>query len=271
MFYEPDNFPNVDPKEVKKYKDVIPNSYIEADKAIGQILSLLDENATVIIASDHGCRALSENRNTYDIRIERFLDILRINQKVVVARFGPGVYLHFQDMELMHKIANIIRNISLEETGEKLFYVKLYGEILVVTKAVWKINAENIKEDSIIDFADFGTYKIQDLFSKQKMKISGVHDREGIFIAAGPDIKAGSKPDNPVIYDLTPTILALMGFPVGKDMDGRVLTEIFKEEFLKENPVKYIESYEESSIKEKKIEVLDYEKIKIRLEGLGYI
>jgi len=66
---------------------------------------------------------------------------------------------------------------------------------------------------------------------------SGSHRSEGIFCAYGPDIKEG-KEINVQIYDLAPTILHIFDVPIQNDVDGRVLTEIFKEnsEFAKRKP-----------------------------------
>jgi arylsulfatase A-like enzyme len=44
----------------------------------------------------------------------------------------------------------------------------------------------------------------------------------------GPDIKSGLKLNNVTIYDFVPTVLHLLGLPMLSDMDGRVITEIFK-------------------------------------------
>ena len=52
----------------------------------------------------------------------------------------------------------------------------------------------------------------------------------GIFLAYGPDIRDSGKIDDISILDIAPTILHLMNIPIPKDMDGRVLKEIFKEE-----------------------------------------
>jgi predicted AlkP superfamily phosphohydrolase/phosphomutase len=61
--------------------------------------------------------------------------------------------------------------------------------------------------------------------------MSGWHVPEGIFFAFGPDIKqSGEKLPGLKIYDIAPTILHLFGLAVPKDMDGRVLSEIFKKE-----------------------------------------
>jgi len=60
---------------------------------------------------------------------------------------------------------------------------------------------------------------------------SGWHARQGVFMAYGPRIKeSGEKLVNLRIYDITPTVLHMFGLPVSNDMDGRVLTEIFKKD-----------------------------------------
>ena len=53
--------------------------------------------------------------------------------------------------------------------------------------------------------------------------------KEGLCLFYGDDIKKGLKLDGVKIVDLAPTILHLMNIPVPKDMDGKVLKEIFKE------------------------------------------
>jgi len=53
------------------------------------------------------------------------------------------------------------------------------------------------------------------------------HRPLGIFVAKGPAFKQNSKIVGASIIDLTPTVLQLFDLPVGQDMDGKVLTEIF--------------------------------------------
>lgn len=57
----------------------------------------------------------------------------------------------------------------------------------------------------------------------------GYHDlKNGTFIAWGPNIKQKFEIE-PKILDIAPTILHIMGLPIPKDMDGRILKEIFEE------------------------------------------
>jgi len=58
---------------------------------------------------------------------------------------------------------------------------------------------------------------------------TGSHRLDGVFLAYGPSIKGGFETDVAKIYDITPTILHLFDVPIPKDVDGRVLKEIFKE------------------------------------------
>lgn len=79
-----------------------------------------------------------------------------------------------------------------------------------------------------------GGYKFSvDLNAKEIItplnRIKGSHRLYGIFIAYGQDIKRGITIENARIIDLAPTILHIMGVPIPKDMDGRVLKEIFDE------------------------------------------
>jgi predicted AlkP superfamily phosphohydrolase/phosphomutase len=59
---------------------------------------------------------------------------------------------------------------------------------------------------------------------------SAYHKLQGIFMAYGPDIRNGGKVENAKIYDLAPTILHMFQVPIPKDIDGRVLNEIFRED-----------------------------------------
>lgn len=67
------------------------------------------------------------------------------------------------------------------------------------------------------------------------------HSPYGIIVMNGPGIKKGGTISGASILDLTPTLLTLYGLPVGKDMDGKVLTAAF-DEAVEPN---FIDSWEE--------------------------
>lgn len=57
------------------------------------------------------------------------------------------------------------------------------------------------------------------------------HSPLGVFVAKGPGIKKGGRVFGASVLDITPTLLALYGLPVGKDMEGKVLSQAFEEEW----------------------------------------
>lgn len=66
------------------------------------------------------------------------------------------------------------------------------------------------------------------------LHLSGAHRIDGFFLASGPGIRSdaggkGIEIEGATVYDVAPTILFALGLPVGKDMDGRVLKQIFAE------------------------------------------
>lgn len=60
-------------------------------------------------------------------------------------------------------------------------------------------------------------------------KFESHHDMHGIFLAYGSNIKEGYKLKNVKIYDIAPTILHIFNLSIPRDMDGRVIKEMFKE------------------------------------------
>jgi hypothetical protein len=71
---------------------------------------------------------------------------------------------------------------------------------------------------------------------------------DGVLLMAGEGIRPGATPAGASVLDVTPTLLYLMGLPVARDMEGRVLTEILEPAFARQNPVTFIPSYESLAV-----------------------
>jgi len=68
---------------------------------------------------------------------------------------------------------------------------------------------------------------------------TGHHRLEGIGAVIGPQVQVGAQIQNASLVDLAPTILYALGLPIPPDMDGRVLTEAFTPEFVKQTALQY--------------------------------
>jgi predicted AlkP superfamily phosphohydrolase/phosphomutase len=71
---------------------------------------------------------------------------------------------------------------------------------------------------------------------------------DGVLLAFGDGVRPGALIAGASVLDITPTVLYLMGLPVARDMEGRVLTEMMDEEFARAHPITYIPSYESLAV-----------------------
>lgn len=96
------------------------------------------------------------------------------------------------------------------------------------------------------------------------------HHRDGTIIGTGPDFEEDKEIEGANIFDVAPTIMHMLGHPVSKEMDGRVLKELFsKDSGLYRQPIEKKE-YRLNDVKPKE-EKEDTEEVKKRLKYLGYL
>lgn len=98
----------------------------------------------------------------------------------------------------------------------------------------------------------------------QNGKQAGTHERNGIHVFHGPQVKSGYGIDASIV-DIVPTILSYLSVPIPNHMDGNVLQDLFTEELnvryqsvgeTKKNDAEY--SDDEQSAVEKQLEDLGY-------------
>jgi hypothetical protein len=100
----------------------------------------------------------------------------------------------------------------------------------------------------------------------------------GIIFLYGPPFRKGFKLEDRSFrtIDFLPTLLYALDLPVAEDMDGHVVTDVFKPSFRRGNPVKTIPSYENNGhrrlfiteeVTERNFDTEEIEK----LRSLGYV
>jgi predicted AlkP superfamily phosphohydrolase/phosphomutase len=93
----------------------------------------------------------------------------------------------------------------------------------------------------------------------------------GILILWGRPFRQGVTLTDASVYDIAPTVLYLLGLPVGEDMQGRVLKEAFRDTWLAGHPVSTIETYETGRLHSGKAPPEVDDQLLERLKALGYI
>ena len=109
-------------------------------------------------------------------------------------------------------------------------------------------------------------------FAETVSRPSGIHRRNGILLMRSPAVQKRGEASAARITDLAPTILYLMGIPIPKDMDGRLLEEVFPAGYLASRPPVYYDVKDEiSEVDKTDFTGADARLIEERLRGLGYI
>lgn len=111
----------------------------------------------------------------------------------------------------------------------------------------------------------------RDPFTDTRSMPRGVHHPNGMFIVAGPGVRAGAA-DPSSVMDVTPTLLYMAGLEVPEGLDGRILTNLFSSDHLDRNPPRYgsppkTTTRDETSPYSRKEEAA----IEESLRGLGYL
>ncbi len=71
-----------------------------------------------------------------------------------------------------------------------------------------------------------------EIFVPEKNRF-GEHERHGIFIAYGKEIREGKKLEGATVYDIAPTILSYLKISIPSNIDGRLISEAFNEDCIK--------------------------------------
>jgi hypothetical protein len=98
------------------------------------------------------------------------------------------------------------------------------------------------------------------------------HQDMGIIILYGAGIRPGSAIREASVRDVTPTILALLGLPVGRDMDGAVLTAGLAPGLLEARPVRFIGTYDDIYLPAAPADAMNVTRdLHDKLRSMGYI
>jgi len=147
------------------------------------------------------------------------------------------------------------------ETGQKIVqdafkreniyhgpYISEAPDIIFITKDFKYVATDRIYGSSLV--------------SEPIYKGRGTHKLNGILIAHGPDFKnTGENVGKARIIDLAPTILHMFELMVPEDMDGKVLTYIFRHDsIIAKKAIKYRKTTERERTKEKIMQMKNFKR-----------
>jgi predicted AlkP superfamily phosphohydrolase/phosphomutase len=227
----------------------IPDYYEYVDREIGQLLQDVPEDASVLVVSDHGAKAMDGG-----ICINEWL----VKQGYLVLKEYPKKPSRFNDLAVDWTrtkawseggyYARVFLNVQgrephgiIPKSEYEAVRDKLAKEIEAIPDHEGKpLGTRVLKPQQLYRkvngvapdlFAYFGGLRWRSVgtvglgtvqtFENDTGPDDANHAEEGIYILAGPGIPAGTHWDGPQIMDIAPTLLKLMNQPVPQDMQGR--------------------------------------------------
>ncbi len=235
-----------------KLPPILREIKIPALKRVGKhIYELIDWDKTRAYASPFGININLKGREPYGIVElgEEFSDTKEFIKE--------GLY----KLRSKESGERLISKVYFSEEIYKGPYVRNAGDVFFFFNKPFFLQSSEVNTDSIFE----------KLSNRNFATANHRYSPEGIFIVSGPDVNLNGYLNRPGIMDIAPTILYLMGIDIPYKMDGRVLEEIIKPEYLYAYPPKYVEEEMVSPIEEVSVETSEDEQIKEHLRRLGYL
>ncbi len=269
-YFEPEAFPEVTPEEAKRFGDSVPEAYRQYDAVMGNILRYIPEHVNVLVLSDHGLQAAATQTDgtIRIIRTETFLDRFGIADVIQGINLASRVYLRPSSGKgtIPTQFATMLDDLAIDETGERLFLIAEddWGNVIVDVRRDVAIAGCHVTLPS------GDTIPIDEFVEETHAKVSGVHHPRATLLVRGEKVRRGARDMGATILDVAPTVLYLMGYPVHDGMEGKVLSDIFVEGYVRNNPPAY-RAYDAAAAPDAPEGESAEEALKATLQSLGYL
>lgn len=271
---------------------VIDSYYEFTDSCLGYFTKQAGDSTVLIIVSDHGSGPYLRQATAIDLN--RYFEM-----KGWLSRDDEGAVdiektlVYIGGSKLREKTRKIYFNDTLKTDEDSLSVFKnaLIDDLnslqtLRGDKIIQRIKLDPTSDADIVVTVNKWLDSNDSIMIKNKRRpiteiaipmkdiLSGGHRINGVIMMMGGPVKKGRRIHGASIFDVTPTVLYLLGYPVAEDMDGRVILEAFSEEFVASHPVRTISSYDEiisRTYKGVQEETEADDEILEKLRALGYI
>ncbi len=294
-YFEPENFPHIDPETLVLKRELIAREYEFVDRTLGELLAAAGPDTNVVMMSDHGFHAMDEEETkiliNFDLVLERLGFLTMTEDGVDLERTQLYSYASPNRSLTKHvRFALAGRDPGGQVPADQRSKIrrKLTRKLARVTYADQgtAFSVRDAGPDELDQGADFVVEVLTEGVQKplrysgknirgairSLTRLSGTHGRKtpGIFIAAGPDLQTKLTPTDLRVVDTTPTILYALGLPVAENFAGRARTELFTEEFRANHALQTIPTWGEPTDGENRASEVDEELVD-QLKALGYI
>jgi len=266
-----ENHPGYDPGAPPLLKNAVYNMWREVDRSVGRVLEAMPEDATVILMSDHGFGPIYREVRLHNLVRGRNLEgppicytdggIAQLIHIDLQGRLPYGVVPRDQYDEVRNRIKRMLLDLRDPKNGRAPVDTVYSREEIYSGMYVSKA-PDLVALESPFYYMQGDTVPGLDPVGDPRGSFSAFHRMNGILAVSGKDVAVGKLRNAHSIMDVAPTVLYLLGLPVRKNMDGRVMEDVFTRERLSSAPVRYTD--EGSEIKPEELRETDEELERLR-------
>ena len=262
--FEPAAFPAGAPEGAAQsdLEDPVTDAYRAFDAAVGEIRGAAPSDASFLIVSDHGFRAIERESLQLLVDADRLLEAigwLRRDERggIDVNRsraWTAGSPTHRLEkwLRLGAETLRAGREAAAGELTATLREVRFAGQRAAFAVRTPRTEEELARGDLLLEVLAANASPSLTLRGAPLSdvvlhfgRITGTHDpgTAGVLLACGPIFRSGARARRPRIHDITPTVLFALGLPTAEEFPGRTLRELFTDEFLERMPERRIASW----------------------------
>jgi len=269
QYYEPEKYRDLDPAEVARYGQVIPDYYALHDEVIGSLLEHIDPSASVVVLSDHGFAADSTGaHNWFFPRGVPIVSDLGWDDEYYSLAMSSRTFIYSVRRDPVERRAALeralarVNSLIVDESGVPLFAAWIDEDMYVqldVSDSLRSLEGHVATPSGLVPLENWFTTRV----------FGGMHHPKGIFIGSGSAFRHGHKGAPARLIDVAPTVLYAMGFPISRELDGSIVWDWISEAFRAGGEVAWVDTYGLYDSRRRDT-VVDEETMK-KLRSLGYI
>ena len=243
-YHEPSAFEGVSPADIARYGESVHDSYRAVDDCVGRILRDAKSDELVVILSDHGAEAITdESRRTLTLRIEAALATMRLAAVVEATNLGARAYLRpkpgFEGSQ--ERVRRLFETARVGRTNQRAFqaWIDEWDNVVVT------VNPEVGQDLSDTLLFPGGRCELASVIRSTEMQESAQINDSGALVLAGRGVAPG-RIDGADLVDIMPTLLVLKELDLAADLPGDVIETALATPLLDRVPG-YVATYEVES------------------------
>ena len=212
-----------------RFRDAVDQSYVDFDNIVGRLVGAAPTDSLVTVVSEHGMdpepNSAEVGSSYFSIRGSRIHELLGLESKIQPHAIARWIAFRPLDADKVRSVARKLKDVTVVETGLPLFRVHEHDQEVIIKFALDADVPRYAKGDleklsikvgnSVAPFLEFAR--------RSGRQRSAMHARDGIFMIAGPGIRAGEWLSEASILDVAPTLLYAVGLEESAQMDGTPL------------------------------------------------